>query len=479
MTWLAGLLPIEGERLRRAIFAVAVLGVLTKAVVGMLVFSHDSRAVFESSDSHEYHQLALNILRYGSFSQSANPPLEPEMIRTPAYPFLLACMYRLAGLRPNAVVVIQIALSLVTMLAGCRIATLLFGQRAGLLTGIFLALDPVSLYYSQVILTETLFAAALTLSLLGILYALRRPSFQYPCWAGMGLALATYTRPTGYYLGILLPVGLFLAVMRARGWRPALTSAVLMWLMFAVPIAGWQIRNYVSTGSAEFSQAKNQYLLIAKAAAIVAVRDGLSLQDAQQRLAEQHAATLRRDVARSSAAALLESQGRFAQAIVAAHPVLLIRTTLQGAAANLFGPSNLAHLFGSDNMALREAFLRQDFARFALREWITAIGSWTFGFLFLGVLYAGIWSLLKDKEQRNWDIALLALTAAYVILVSSGPEAYSRFRMPVMPIFCVLAAGGYLCRVERSSGEPEGVGNITAGSEDLAVVLPGGRNPLR
>jgi len=68
------------------------------------------------------------------------------------------------------------------------------------------------------------------------------------------------------------------------------------------------------------------------------------------------------------------------------------------------------------------------------------------------VLYAGILALLKHRGFWNADIALLVLTGAYVILVSSGPEAYSRFRMPVMPIFCILAAGGYLYRVESRFG---------------------------
>jgi 4-amino-4-deoxy-L-arabinose transferase-like glycosyltransferase len=453
MTWLVALLPTDGDHLRRSLVMVALLGVLSKLALGMLVFSSNPQGIFESSDSHEYHQLALNILRHGSFSQSLSPPLEPETIRTPAYPFLLSGLYHVAGIRPHAMVAIQIALSVVTMLAGCRIASLLFGSRAGLLTAIFLALDPVSLYYSQVMLTETLFGAALTLSLLGMLYAVRHPSIRYPCWAGFCLALATYTRPTGYYLGMLLPVMLFLAIRRSKGWRPAFASAALMWLLFAAMVGGWQLRNYVSTGSAQFSQAKNQYLFVAKAAAIIAMRDDISLQEAQQRLAQEHAALYPPDLPRPSPTQLLESQGRFAQAVVAAHPVLLVLTTLQGTAANLMGPSNLAHLFGSDNVALREAFLRQDFARFPLRAWITALSSWTSGLLFLGVLYTGVWILLKHKGIGNGDIAVLVLTAAYVILVSSGPEAYSRFRMPVMPIFCILAAGGYLCRVESRFGE--------------------------
>jgi len=471
MTWLAALLPTDGDHLRRALILVVLFSVLTKAVLGIWVFSDNPQGVFESSDSYEYHRLALNIIRHGSFSQSPSPPLEPETIRTPGYPFLVAGLYQLIGIRPHAMVAIQIGLSVATMLAAYRIASLLFGSTAGLLTAVLLAIDPVSLYYSQVMMTETLFGTALTLSLLCMLYSSRVPSLINPCATGIGLALATYTRPTGYYLGMLLPVMLFFTIRRSAGWRLAITSAGLMWLVFAMLVGAWQVRNYVSTGSAEFSQAKNQYLLIAKAAAIVAMRDGISLQDAQQRLVQEHATLLRPDVRRMSQANLLESQGKFAEAIVMAHPLLLARTTLTGTAANLLGPSNLAHLFGSDNVALRNAFFQKEFALFPFRDWVLTLSSWMFGLLFLGVLYTGVWVLLRHRGRWNADLAFLLLTAAYVILVSSGPEAYSRFRMPVMPIFCILAAGGYVRRAE-TFGEREGSGNMTARRADVAIVLP-------
>lgn len=473
MTWLARLLPTEGDRLRRALVLVALLGVFSKLALAALVFTYNPHGVFESSDSYEYHRLALNIVRYGTFSQSLNPPLDPETIRTPAYPLVLSGLYHVVGVRPHAVVPVQIALSVVTMLAGFRIASLLFGARAGLLTAILLVLDPVSMYYSQVMLTETLFCTTLTLCLLCMVLASRDPSLRYPFWGGICLAAATFTRPTGYYLGLLFPLMLVLTIRQARGWRRALVSAALMGALFAVLVGGWQIRNYIAAGSATFSQAKNQYLLIAKAAAVVAMRDGVSLQEAQQRLADEHAASLPPQFPRASQTLLLESQGRFAQSIVVAHPVLLVRTTLRGAAANLLGPSNLAHLLGSDNVALREAFLQRDFARFPLRDWIAALLSWTAGFLFLGLLYAGVAVLFKRKGSGNGDVALLVLTVVYMILLSSGPEAYSRFRMPVMPILCALAAGGYLCRGAGTLGEREGDGRVALGGRTDAGFAAG------
>jgi hypothetical protein len=35
---------------------------------------------------------------------------------------------------------------------------------------------------------------------------------------------------------------------------------------------------------------------------------------------------------------------------------------------------------------------------------------------------------------------ILAVVAIYLVAVSGGPEAYSRFRVPVAPLFAVLAA---------------------------------------
>ena len=423
---------------------VALAAVFVKLTVGILVAIYYPQGVLESSDSHEYHQLAINLAEHQVFSQSTKSPFEPETIRTPAYPLLIACVYRIVGVHPQAIVPVQILLSAVTMLAGFAIASLLFNPRVGTLTAVLLACDPLSIYYAQVMLTETLFGTFLTLSLLCVLCACRYPSFAYPAGAGLCLALATYTRPTGYYLGAVFPLILLFVVGRSRGWRHASVSAAILFVLYAVPIGSWQLRNYVQTGSAEFSQAKNQYLFIAHAAAIVALRDGLSLPDAQQRIAQEHAASLPRQFQPSSQAVMLESQGRFARAVMLEHPALLAWTMLKGSAANLFGPSNLAHLFGADNVALRTAALQREFSRFAPLHWAVTFSSWTYGFMFLGVLYYGVLVFLLREGVNNVGLALLVLTAAYVIVVSSGPEAYSRFRAPIMPILCVIAAGGLI-----------------------------------
>ena len=46
---------------------------------------------------------------------------------------------------------------------------------------------------------------------------------------------------------------------------------------------------------------------------------------------------------------------------------------------------------------------------------------------------------------------LMALTIAYLVVMSLGVEAYSRFRVPFLPLYAMLAGGGATLLVERLS----------------------------
>jgi len=449
------LLPIERNRLHRVLLVTLLLSVLSKLALSVLVMTYHPNGVFESSDSVEYHQLALNLLQHGEFSRSLQAPFEPEMIRTPAYPLLLAGLYGIFGIQPAIIVFVQIALSAMTIVIGFRIATVLFHERAGLLTALLLAADPVSAYYSQVLLTETVFTATISLCLLLFLHALAEPSrWRWSVGVGICLALSTYTRPTSYYFGFMLPFIFFLMARPAIGWRRAAIPALALFSLYGILIGAWQLHNYRQTGSMEFSQTKNQYLFIAKAAAIIAARDNLSLEDAQQRLAAEHVQSIPPDLRTSTQARFFESQGKYAVAIIMEHPGLFLWTSFRGILASLFGPSNLSHLFGLDNVKLRSALFRGDFSGFSHSQWTMAFSSWMYGIAFLIILYLGVVLLFVRGGGYSQGMALLIFTVLYVLAVSSGPEAYSRFRLPIMPALSVMAAVG-LIRPSRITGPPK------------------------
>jgi 4-amino-4-deoxy-L-arabinose transferase-like glycosyltransferase len=442
----ACLLPIDHEELYRFLLVTVILSIMSKLVLSILMMIYHPNGVFESSDSVEYHQLALNLLQHGEFSRSPQAPYEPEILRTPAYPLLLACLYRIFGVHPTIVVFAQIALSVATIFIAFKIATLLAHKQAGLLTAMLLTADPVTTYYTQVLLTETVFTTTVSLCLLLFLHSLAEPSkWQWSTGTSICLALSTYIRPTSYYLGFIFPLIFFLMARPTIGWRYAAKPALVSLSLYVVLTGGWQLHNYVQTGSLEFSQLKNQYLFIAKAAAIVAVRDSLSLEDAQQRLAAEHFQSLSPELRTASQIRLYESQGDYAVALILKHPTIFLWTTLRGMLASLFGPSNLSHLFGLDNVSLRTSLLRGDFSGFSLSHWTMALSSWMYGAVFLIILYLGVLLLfVQSRLFHSQGMVLLIFIVLYMLITSSGPEAYSRFRLPAMPALCVLAAAGLI-----------------------------------
>jgi len=445
LTRLLSLFPSESSRIHHAIVCVVLIAVLSKLTLALLIFSYSPSGVFESTDSFEYQQLAINLGDHGIFSRATNAPFEPEILRSPAYPLFLSGLYRVFGTHPLVVVLAQIALSAITGLAVFGIGSLLFSRQTGLLAALFFSADPVSIYYSQVLLTETLFTTLLTLCLFFLLRTFREPwLLRLSLATGFVLALATYTRPTSYYLGALFPLALAFVTQRSHGWRRALVTALIMFSAYAMCVGSWQARNYLITGSTEFSQAKNQYLFVAKAAAIIAARDNISLEDAQKRLAEGYSSAMALSFRRASPTQIYESQGRYAWSVIEAHPLLFLWTTTKGAVANLLGPSNLSHLFGLDNVALRTSLVKGELSGHSPAQWILALSSWAYGLGFLMILYMGIVVLLRCQGLRSAGAILLALTAIYIIVVSSGPEAYSRFRAPIMPLLCILASAGFM-----------------------------------
>ena len=111
----AWLFPIDHTHLHRLLLVTLLLSVMSKPVLSVLVMIYYPNGVFESSDSVEYHQLALNLLQHGEFSRSLRAPYEPEIIRTPVYPLMFAGLYGTFGIQPAIIVFTQIALSVATI----------------------------------------------------------------------------------------------------------------------------------------------------------------------------------------------------------------------------------------------------------------------------------------------------------------------------------------------------------------------------
>jgi hypothetical protein len=67
------------------------------------------------------------------------------------------------------------------------------------------------------------------------------------------------------------------------------------------------------------------------------------------------------------------------------------------------------------------------------------------GLAFLAIVYAGVVRWLVRAPRGNWTPGVVVVVAvlAYFIIISAGPEAASRFRVPLAPLLALLSAAGW------------------------------------
>jgi 4-amino-4-deoxy-L-arabinose transferase-like glycosyltransferase len=166
--------------------------------------------------------------------------LGPDVIArwAPGYEALLATLFRLFGPDPNVVRAAQVALGTATVAGVYGIAKRAGGQRAARLAGLLSAIYPSLVAYVQYLYSETLFIALLVAAV----YALHRsadgPTRGEQVAAGVLFGLAALTRAVVVYF---LPLWLAVSLARRRP-REARAAALVLVVALAV-IAPWTIRN--------------------------------------------------------------------------------------------------------------------------------------------------------------------------------------------------------------------------------------------
>lgn len=165
---------------------------------------------------------------------------EPDALRPPAYPLLLAASYEATGARFGAGRLLGVGLGVVAVLFTWLVARELFGPRVARWAGGLAAVMPSLSALSGALVAEGLF---LPLVLAAVWATLRAAGSAHPLrWAaaaGALVALATLTRSNG--LVVLLPVLWGLWGARA-GHRRAVAPAVAVAALVVV-LTPWTVRN--------------------------------------------------------------------------------------------------------------------------------------------------------------------------------------------------------------------------------------------
>ena len=254
--------PAAGSRAglgKREAILLAVLFALALALRLGWVMGHAIEIEFP--DEKQYLHIADSFIRGAGLAVTIDtrtdleqiPPL--EMHRPPVYPLTLVLLKRL-GLEPNGIRIFQAGVGALTCLMVWLLARELAGDAAAWVAGFLAAVDPFGIYFTGLILSETLFLLFFLTSWYYVARMWREASsgagatqWVASCMlAGMTAALASLTRASALPLYALVPLA-WLVAGPAR--RKGLVASALLLLVLLVGLSPWVARNYARTWDKE------------------------------------------------------------------------------------------------------------------------------------------------------------------------------------------------------------------------------------
>src|SRR5688572_13119464 len=222
--------------------AILVLIVVLVAIVVRTRFLSAGPPTFVTPDSDDY--------LWPGYALASGLGFEPELRRTPLYPIFIGAVLATGG-DLATLAAVQHGLGVVTAGLTYGLGRIAFGNVAGrasgLLAGLMVALSGPLVIYEHYLMSEALFTLTLTLALLALVVALRRPSARWLLAAGGAVALAGLARPIGQ---AVVPIALGLPFLLALpAWRTGLRRVGLVAVGIVLVMAPWTIRNLALHGS--------------------------------------------------------------------------------------------------------------------------------------------------------------------------------------------------------------------------------------
>ena len=402
---------------RRLLLGLLVLTLVVR--VGVLVLTPGALA----DDPDDYRGLAENLLRRGIYETARTPP----GYRPPLYPLMLAPCVSLGNFSRPAIGALHVAMGMVTVglvfVLGRRWG---LGQYPAALAGALVACDPILLWQSTQVMTETPATLLAVVGLMSLTAAGQRPSARRAAVAGGWLALAALCRP-----GLLVWTVSAAVVLPAytRSWPMRLKLLGSFTLAAVLVLTPWAIRNQIRLGRPIFTTTHGGYTLL--------LGNNPSFYDYLRTgtrgsvwNAEEFSETWRTRALADELGASRQAYAR-ARENIRRQPGMFLYSCLVRI-GRLWGP--LPHKVADHEGPLRRL------ARYA-------VGLWYLIELLLAAV--GAWAVFRSGRRREWLWGLLlvaSLTAVHTLYWSD-----MRMRAPLMPVVA-LATAAAIWRVR--SGAP-------------------------
>lgn len=412
--------------------------------------------IFDVPDTASYVEPARQLITQCRFSADDGTP---EIIRTPGYPMLLV-LGLLLGRLDLVTITLQILISCFTVYLVYRTADLVFeSEGTALLAAALYAVDPLSILLTSILATETLFAAVVMISLYYLMRYLRRQSLWDLVASGVAFALSVYVRPVGYFLPVILAVGLAAwALITGQHHKRRFMIHISAFFIVSLGLTSlWQMRNKVETGYSGFSGISSINLYFDAAASVLAAKQHVPWRKMQNRLGYQDKRIyfqLHPEQEAWPLAQRLNFMSHEAECILLSNPFTYVRIHFEGLLRSIFDPGSTDFLRLFDLYPKQGGLLGVLVDRGALKTMEALLLTRPLVFwsnvVLLPLLAINLLCacavFFSKRLMRDPCILSALLIVTYYLLISGGPGSSGRFRHPAMPIISILAAYG-ICRI--------------------------------
>ncbi|MEK7116057.1 MAG: glycosyltransferase family 39 protein, partial [Patescibacteria group bacterium] len=382
----------------------------------------------------------------------------PDSLRTPGYTIFAALLFSVTRSWDVAIllqgILVSVAPLLVYLIGRC------LDERVAFIAAFVFLFDPNRIVWSNTLMTDAPMTVLLLLSLWTFIRWTEARSWRFLAGSGVLLGLATMFRPVTMFLWIAFII-IIVVHDRLRNWKTWIPHAAIFLVSFTLLIMPWSIRNKLTFGSWQLSAVGGYSFAYAHAILYAHEKTREPLESLYRRFNALIGAD--KDPIRSVSLEKMDLYGRFARELINGdylgyakwHLVKSIPFFLTDglrAPAQLFGiigestPPNFSDLF------LHGHFARgiSDYVHRAPIEATLFIVGSVFWLVVTILAFLGIVLEFLFRRPIRPTVLLLALIAAYIFAVSSGPVAQARYRLPIeglLFLFAGIAVSGFWTRV--------------------------------
>jgi len=404
-------------------------------------------AMTYNSDAGTYQQLAINLLKTGSFSNEG----QLEISRTPGYPLFVASIYRIFGVNHFYAILIQILISACTIIMTYLIARKIVGVNAALTSVFLLIFDFSSLYISQIIFTETLFTFTLVMAVTaGLMIEWSDKKKRWAILLGLMLAISTLIRPIIYFLIFPVIIGFAIAKWSSWKWKNMVVILLLIMIPWSILIGGWKLRNFYHFGTFEFSTIMPHTLFTRRAPEVLRWRDGIGEREVTLKM--QSFLPNREELSIDERNKLSK---QVAISIIVKNPFIYLKALTHGIARMMFVPGEaelVTHLTYKGGELEKEGpagdLLRLSFNDY-MRKWLLKSDDFLWfccAFIYIIIFYIcfvhGYWRAVVIERDNKFLHYFILGVILYLIILAAGSWANSRYRVPIMPLIAIYSGSG-------------------------------------